>query len=838
MNTTKNYLTYEKARQRYVFQLRIPVDLRSDFDGRATIRKSLGNIPHDQAVVRANELATHYLAEFDRLRPATAALPAPRATVLQINAQTGQQLAATWQRRAINDLIKQLEHLQSAPEEDWERAIAEGQEALRTAREELRRGNTHVFDEVLTTLQSQFEFSLNGGSVELSIVARQFNAARVAYLLSVLEVLDGIQGVDAITPNLASQMPLVSLWGTAAKDLPDLWASRKRSIGQEPNLKTFDKYRLIAGDCDTILNGRPVEDLSAADLAAIKALWCAQGNGPSTVVGKLDLLKLLVGVLGEDERLEACFASARPAGGKLKTKRLPFTRDQVCAWVNALNADKNLSEDDKMLAHLLLLTATRLEELCQLTTDDVAIEQGHWQLRIANGQYTHTGAHIKNSASARRLMIPMGVLPHLDTWLNERIASGGSIFPDLTADKYGNLGTAVGKRLNRRLRKLLGPDRRLVLLSSRPTANRVMRRAGIDPRVRYRQLGHADQGIHDRHYDAAEHFDDEDLLPAAAIMAEWLAGCIRSDALPQVDLQTIWNNTCVAEADTRVLHESGEPASAVQQSSVEPYHGSGQIELAQASVTSAEASEPARSSPIAICGLHAFTGGDDDVRRGRRQDEVNRVLSPSGHLLTGVQKQVGLEVDVSTLQDACDDQLFGRFHQPALGRVSPSRTAGNLGSNSLDESKAQCLSKANTVNVAPDFETPGIATARHEMLEFDGLKRNSLIKPEQMENGFETPLSPQVLAGIGVPPPEIFDSSDAGVQKDCHEIREHHLVEGICGAPCRPAEECSGTSTVFRSRELLPKLGRYDGQLHEGCNVQLKQRVDPTRELGRVARSV
>ena len=120
---------------------------------------------------------------------------------------------------------------------------------------------------------------------------------------------------------------------------------------------------------------------------------------------------------GTNERIEACFDTGRPVGGKLKTKRLPFTREQVCTWVNAVNADEKLSKDDKMLVHLLLLTAARLEELCQLTASDITLDQGHWQLRIASGQDTDTNASIKNPASARRLMIPMGVLPRLDTCL-------------------------------------------------------------------------------------------------------------------------------------------------------------------------------------------------------------------------------------------------------------------------------------------------------------------------------------------------------------------------------------------------------------------------------------
>ena len=399
----------------------------------------------------------------------------------------------------------------------------------------------------------------------MGIAGRQFNAARVRYQSDVLRVLAGAMGIDALLPETIAQLPLVSLWGTAARELPERWAAGKRSIGLMPNLKTLNKYRMIAADLDAVLDGRPVESLSDHDLNKVKFQWCSQGNGPSTVVCKLDLLKQLVRQLGSNQRMEHCFQVARPVGGKLKTKRRPFTQGQACAWVKSIDADEQLSADDKMLVFLLFLTAARLEELCQLTADDISSENEGWQLRIADGRDTGLDAGLKNAASARCLTIPRGALPALDRWLGERIVTGGRLFPALTTDKYGNLSSAVSKRLNRRLRMVVGADRRLVLLSSRPTVNRVMRRAGVDPRVRYRQLGHADQGIHDRHYDAAEHFDDEDLLPAATVIAAWLADCLKSEAMQGVDEQAPGNNPGLGQLDTGMSDEGSESGIALQQ---------------------------------------------------------------------------------------------------------------------------------------------------------------------------------------------------------------------------------------------------------------------------------
>ncbi|MFZ4539771.1 DUF6538 domain-containing protein [Propionivibrio sp.] len=201
MTISTNFLTYEQKRKRFVFQLRIPANLRTNFNGRTTLRKSLGNIPYEQAVVRAHELATQYLAEFSALRPAPADVPSAPVTVLKVTAETGHQFSATWQHEAISDLTKQLARLQTAPETEWEKAIDFGQVALKTAREQLRRSDFREFHEALAALQRQHGFTLNGDTADLAFVARQFNAARVSYLASVLHVLAGTQGVDALNPS-------------------------------------------------------------------------------------------------------------------------------------------------------------------------------------------------------------------------------------------------------------------------------------------------------------------------------------------------------------------------------------------------------------------------------------------------------------------------------------------------------------------------------------------------------------------------------------------------------------------------------------------------------------
>ncbi len=93
------------------------------------------------------------------------------------------------------------------------------------------------------------------------------------------------------------------------------------------------------------------------------------------------------------------------------------------------------------------------------------------------------------------------------------------LFQHLTPDQYGTLSSAVSKRLNRRIDKLISSDKRLVLQSLRTTGALTMRRANVDYAQRVRFLGHAPSSVHEEHYEAAQSLDAEDLLPAARALA-------------------------------------------------------------------------------------------------------------------------------------------------------------------------------------------------------------------------------------------------------------------------------------------------------------------------------
>ncbi|MHB1241760.1 MAG: hypothetical protein ACYC18_14875 [Gammaproteobacteria bacterium] len=526
-------MTWEQHRQRWVFQMRIPVPARPAFGGRTTVRHHLGNLPPPDAIARAGLLAAHYRALFDPQRKPRkgpcAGAPAAHGTLrVFLDTSITRRFIATWRTEQCRAFEARLKPMRQASNADWERLEEELSGSLARAREELRRHDRGSLRAALASIEAQLDVRIEGGEEALNALSQAFNGARVAFLSDCLAVVHGDTPILDLVPDPAAQLPLVGLWGDPASRLTQAWEERLRAVGDPGNPKTRDKYRAIAADLGAILTRRPVQSLTQADLDALKHLWSARGNGPGTVKDKLRILRSLLRPFDPQQQLEALFAyppSNRRAG---RAARLPFTDAQIRGFIDTVMGSQSVREDDQMLLALLILLGTRLEEVYQLRAEDFEANGEGWLVRFADHRQTGVGdAHLKNAASARRLPLRTGVFPRLDVWVRARVEAGGYVFAHGSTNKYGVRSAAAGRRLNRLLRTLYPHDRRLVLQSTRSTANRVMRRADTDPRIRRRFLGHADTGIHDRHYDPGELLDDQDLEAGSAALADFLRDVVR-----------------------------------------------------------------------------------------------------------------------------------------------------------------------------------------------------------------------------------------------------------------------------------------------------------------------
>lgn len=528
------YLTWDKARRRFVFQKRIPEAVRAAFGGRAIIRIHLGDIPEAEAVARAAHLAAHYGTLIEQ---ATNHTKSPRhreptvAIRFALDEEIAERFIQTWRMRTASDFAARLEPLRDAPESAWERLEEEIEASLQEARRCLRRCDDRPLAHALGSIQSDLNLRIEGSESVLVSFTHDFNGARVTFLTDCLAVVRGDMPVSALYPPLETQLPLVCLWGDPASVLADTWQARIVAAGGEVNLKTLDKYTAIARDLETILIRRPVQSLTETDIIALKSLWGARGNRAGTIQDKLSILLTLLRPFNVDDRLHGLFAHNSDGGQPRRAGRLPFTDAQARTFLGTVIGNPSVRREDQMLVALLILLGCRIEEIYQLQAADFTASENGWLVRLADRRQTGSGeASLKNTSSARCLPLHSGVFPELDAWLRERIEEGGLLFPEGSSNRYGIRSAAASKRLNRLLRALFPDDRRLVLQSTRSTANRAMRRAETDPRIRRRFLGHADADIHERHYDPGELLDDQDLQAGSAALAAFLRDVLGSES--------------------------------------------------------------------------------------------------------------------------------------------------------------------------------------------------------------------------------------------------------------------------------------------------------------------
>lgn len=532
------YCTFEKARQRYVFQMRVPTDLRDHYPS-AMLKKHLGKRAAPDVAQEAGRLARQYRDEFARLRRRhggqQAVATATAVLDLTLDDDMAARFVATWQSDAATAMAARIEQLSEADDGAWQAEAMALAKELAAARQALRRQHSDVFDTARMALERRLAIGLVMSAPQRTLAVQSFNSGRVNFLQQALAVLDGERPVASLLPAADARLPIAELWGHPASALMSSWETGLRRGNRPVNPKTRDKFAVCADGLAQVLGRRCVESVNRGDLVAVVANWQQAGNCYKTLDTKLGNLVTLLRPFVPATRLGELTGDVLPARPKVnEAHRLPFRDNQLRQLLNVL-ALPDVQPDDFRLFCLMLMTGARREEICQLTAADCGYADGVASVTIADQRQTGMGTTaIKNTDSARVLPLRLNAVPGLADWFTARLAEGGPLFPDLVADTYGDFGSAASKRLNRRIDRHLGRDRRLVLQSTRHTIAGVLRRAGVDARVRRRFLGHGDAGLHERVYDPGERLEFADLIPGAEAIAEYLAALFASTAVPTV----------------------------------------------------------------------------------------------------------------------------------------------------------------------------------------------------------------------------------------------------------------------------------------------------------------
>lgn len=522
-----NYLTFEEKRQRYVFQKRVPLEVRSAFDGRTTIRVHIGRVDRAQALAKAAKLEAQFTARFRKAaRSLNNAIspPAPSDVLVEFDPTPTltQRLVATWRSDAAEKLHIYHRRLTDAPDGEWESHMHDIQLARDMMRDEARRGKHDFFAGTIRDLQLRYRFRLLLSEADRDRLSCEFNHARVQLMDDYMRVLQGEASPTVLTPLRQDLLPLVEFWGTPAMRLMEQWRDNALKLNGRVVGKTHDKYRRLAKDLSGVLGRRPAEDISTSDLNALLALWRGKGNKPQTIKDKLQCLKTLLRPALTLERRQELFKDFLVPLRRSGASRISFTDDQILAVTDTIIDGANVREADRVLTSMLLMTGARIEELYQLAPEDIIPCEAGWIINIADHRQTGHGTGTpKTASSARQITLHRGVFPVMDRWLASH-TSGEYIFPQGSINKHRVRSAAASKRLNRRLRRMFPADRRLVLQSTRTTTAQIMRREGVDIRIRLRYLGHYEADIHMRHYEAGDQLNAEDLKHGSDAIGRYL----------------------------------------------------------------------------------------------------------------------------------------------------------------------------------------------------------------------------------------------------------------------------------------------------------------------------
>jgi|GEM_PF-2144473 len=517
MSRTK-HLTYEKSRERFVFQIRVPLDVAQAFGGRTHIKVALGRIDEATAIAKAQQLCEHWLKKFEtarrrRNRPVQASSGCPKVS-LTLDESLFQRAVATRRLITLGTLQQQLAALRKADEGAWQAALVAAEGGLKDARRSQARGASDEARRALEDIAQHFGVVLKDTGCDFEAFADLVNADTVAVASAWLTTLSGEGNLDGLRPKSTELLPLTRFYGTPAAALVSTWQDRLKRVGKETRPKTVAKYTSIINDLAAVLGETPVDALSECQVAALMTLWQERGNASSTIVAKLTTVITLVAPVSADAagRCRVMLPRTRID----RAKRLPLTAAQLQKVREAVVADEVTTDDDTMLVDLMMLTGARLGEMMQLRVGDVTQHDGLWHLKIGG----HADAVLKTVTSYRTVPVSTTQTPELERWLSLRThtaAPSEFLFRDAQADGFGCFGGPESKRLNRVIRSL-HDDRRIVLESIRNTVARTLRAEGVDPRIRRAMLGHADLDIHERHYDPEALMTVEDFLEVVPVL--------------------------------------------------------------------------------------------------------------------------------------------------------------------------------------------------------------------------------------------------------------------------------------------------------------------------------
>lgn len=517
----------------YYFRAKIPTDLLDQYGGRKEVCFSLRTSDYREALKRVRVESVKLDQEFDEKRRSKAAE----------GAQVAPPVADSISPLELARLIALFKHsvLQSDEEGryaglgDWEfdryGTWLEGREnELRLG---LARGNISVIEDV-------FQDWLQGHGVSLSPDADRYRPAALAFLKAAVEVVEAQQrrhaGYIVETPAIPSSpaqtgsnvfhapSPLQSANMPSISQVFERWANEHLIEGGPQG--TVDDFGVQIRRFTELIGDLPVNMITAAHIRDFKDAMLQfpamsrgrvfQGLTTSQILARIkelpdsadikrlsprtvnDKVLAAVGAVLAWAKSNAYIEFNPTSGIKVKSRkvhadqRLPYSVDDLNVifrfpiFTVHERPQGGGGEAAKWLPLLALFTGARLEELGQLTSDDIQEERGVTFFDLTS---TEEGKSRKTESSKRRVpvhpeLVRLGFLKYAEA------VGEGHLFLDL-AFYRGKRTVLWSKWWGKYARDNGITDRRKVFHSFRHCAKLAMREGGVEEQVSDAITGHA-----------------------------------------------------------------------------------------------------------------------------------------------------------------------------------------------------------------------------------------------------------------------------------------------------------------------------------------------------------
>lgn len=471
----------------YYVRRRIPKTLQFHYGNRRELVRSLGTKEPNEARRRLHAALVALDTEWERLR--SAGLTAQDAPALA-DVWLSRLLQADEEKRAAGDraALEREEDALEDHEHDLREALATGAPDAALAREAVE-------------LAKEAGFVVAEGAEGHRALVYELAKARVRYLEA---FRDRQRGRLVPTPTVpAPTVPTVPK-GHSLMDAFEAWAG---APGRLP--KTALTFKSVAALFHAQHSRLRLSQVGRSHVRAFVDAQLAAGKSPKTVSKYVDALRAILGAAVDREWINANPAAgvrvATPKG--LPKPRRPFTSDELNRLFRGpVHAEGRRpkaggGEAAYWLPLLGLYTGARLEELCQLKTDDFTVEQGALCLTITD----EGGRRVKTHTSRRRLPVhPTLLCLGFREYLEGRRAGSGSegagasdgwLFPDLEPDSLGQRSGRWTKWFGRYVDEVVGPDARIVFHSFRHGFKAACRACEVPEDVHDALTGHSNGSV-------------------------------------------------------------------------------------------------------------------------------------------------------------------------------------------------------------------------------------------------------------------------------------------------------------------------------------------------------